>query len=156
LHHNALAIALANKLARIAWGAGYRTRRLAGTSRKQRNPEGASNCKLAPSSSGRRNAGLFRPDRRIAARAAGWRNDRHIARLRASVREFLGQLLWAGQSTPSDLVSLSLSGSARGSVGRGTLRRDGALLRHRCVGAQPVAFLAGRLAGPFEAGASLA
>ena len=36
-----------------------------------------------------------------------------------------------GQSTPSDLASLSPSGSARGSVVRGALRRDGALLRHR-------------------------
>ncbi len=48
-----------------------------------------------------------------------------------------------GQSTPSDLVSLSLSGSARGSV---VVVPCGAMVPCcgiDCVGAQPVAFLAG-------------
>jgi len=47
-----------------------------------------------------------------------------------------------GQSTPSDLASLSLSGSARGSV---VVVPCGAMVPCGidCVGAQPVAFLAG-------------
>ena len=48
-----------------------------------------------------------------------------------------------GQSTPSDLASLSLSGSARGSV---VVVPCGAMVPCcgiDCVGAQPVAFLAG-------------
>jgi hypothetical protein len=48
-----------------------------------------------------------------------------------------------GQNTPSDLASLSLSGSARGSV---VVVPCGAMVPCSgidCVGAQPVAFLAG-------------
>jgi hypothetical protein len=53
--------------------------------------------------------GRMRPD------AAGWRNDRHIARLRRWCANFRSTPV-GGQSTPSDLFSLLPSGSARGSV----------------------------------------
>jgi hypothetical protein len=73
---------------------------------------------------------LFRPDRRIAARAAGWRNDRHIARLRRRCANF-----WVNSCGRAEHAVGSrqfVAERLRSRVGgRGTLRRDGALLRHR-------------------------
>jgi hypothetical protein len=72
---------------------------------------------------------LFRPDRRIAAMAAGWRNDRHIARLGRWCANFrvnsCGRAEHAVGSRQFVAERLRLRG------GRGALRRDGALLRHR-------------------------
>src|SRR5450631_4920339 len=63
-----------------------RKRRTEGRATKQKDrPKAAlySNCKLgALVLKVAATPGLFRPDRRIAARAAGRRNDRHIAWLR--------------------------------------------------------------------------
>jgi hypothetical protein len=73
---------------------------------------------------------LFRPDRRIAARTAGWRNDRHIARLRRWCANFRVNSRWRAEHAVgfrqfvAERLRLRVGG-------RGALRRDGALLRHR-------------------------
>ena len=73
---------------------------------------------------------LFRPDRRIAARAAGWRNDRHIARLRRWCANF--RVNSCGRAEHAVGSRQFVAERLRSRVGgRGALRRDGALLRHR-------------------------
>jgi hypothetical protein len=74
---------------------------------------------------------LFRPDRRIAARAAGWRNDRHIARLRRWCANF--RVNSGGRAEHAVGFRQFVAERLRSRVGssRGALRRDGALLRHR-------------------------
>jgi hypothetical protein len=73
---------------------------------------------------------LFRPDRRIAARAAGRRNDRHIARLRRWCANFRVNSCGRAEHTVGScqLVAERLRPRVGG---RGALRRDGALLRYR-------------------------
>jgi hypothetical protein len=73
---------------------------------------------------------LFRPDRRIAARAAGRRNDRHIARLRRWCANFRVNSCGRAEHTVGScqLVAERLCPRVGG---RGALRRDGALLRYR-------------------------
>ena len=73
---------------------------------------------------------LFRPDRRIAARAAGWRNDRHIARFRRWCAHFrVDARGWTKHAVGScQFVAERLRSRV---AGRGVLRRDGALFRHR-------------------------
>jgi hypothetical protein len=74
---------------------------------------------------------LFRPDCRIAARAAGWRNDRHIARLRRWCANFRVNSYWrAEHAVGSRQLVAERLGSRIGSC-CGALRRDSALLRHR-------------------------
>jgi hypothetical protein len=73
---------------------------------------------------------LFRPDRRIAARAAGWRNDRHIARLGRWCANF--RVNSCGRAEHAVGSCQFVAERLRSRVGgRGALRRDGALLRHR-------------------------
>jgi hypothetical protein len=73
---------------------------------------------------------LFRPDRRIAARTAGWRNDRHIARLRRWCADF--RVNSCGRAEHPVGSRQFVAERLRSRVGgRGALRRDGALLRHR-------------------------
>ena len=73
---------------------------------------------------------LFRPDRRIAARAAGRRNDRHIARLRRWCTNF--RVNSCGRAEHALGSRQFVAERLRSRVGgRGALRRDGALLRHR-------------------------
>jgi hypothetical protein len=77
-----------------------------------------------------RNAELFWPDRRIAARIAGWRNNRHVARLRRWCANFwVNSCGRAEHAVGSRQLVAERLGSRIG--GRGALRRDGALLRHR-------------------------
>jgi hypothetical protein len=72
---------------------------------------------------------LFWPDRRIAARGAGWRNDRHIARLRRWRANFRVNSCGRAEHAVGSrqLVAERLRSRV---VGR-ALRRDSALLRHR-------------------------
>ena len=73
---------------------------------------------------------LFRPDRRIAARAAGRRNDRHIARLRRRCANF--RVNSCGRAERAVGSRQFVAERLRwGGGGRGALRRDGTLLRHR-------------------------
>ena len=73
---------------------------------------------------------LFRPDRRIAARAAGRRNDRRIARLRGWCANF--RVNSCGRAEHAVGSRQPVAERLRSRVGgRGALRRDGALLRHR-------------------------
>ena len=73
---------------------------------------------------------LFRPDRRIAARAAGRRNDRHIARLRRWCANFRVNSCGRAEHTVGSRQFVAERLRLRVG-GRGALRRDGALLRHR-------------------------
>jgi hypothetical protein len=90
-----------------------------------------SNCKLgAPRREVAATPDLFRPDRRIAARAAGWRNDRHIARLGRWCANF--RVNACGRAEHAVGSRQFVAERLRSRVGgRGALRRDGALLRHR-------------------------
>jgi hypothetical protein len=73
---------------------------------------------------------LFRPDRRIAAGAAGWRNDRRIARLRRWCANF--RVNSCGRAEHAVGSRQFVAERLRSRVGgRGALRRAGALLRHR-------------------------
>jgi hypothetical protein len=73
---------------------------------------------------------LFRPDRRIAARAAGWSNDRHIARLRRWCANF--RVNSCGRTEHAVGSRQFVAQRLRSRVGgRDALRRAGALLRHR-------------------------
>lgn len=72
---------------------------------------------------------LFRPDRRIAAGAAGWRNDRRIARLRRWCANFRVNSCGRAEHAVGSRQFVAERVRLRG--GRGALRRDGALLRHR-------------------------
>jgi hypothetical protein len=74
---------------------------------------------------------LFRPDRRIAARAAGWRNDRHIARLRRWCANFRVNSGGRAEHTVGSRQLVAKRLRSRVVSSRGALRRDGALLRHR-------------------------
>ena len=73
---------------------------------------------------------LFRSDRRIAARAAGRRNDRHIARLRRWCANFRVNSCGRAEHTVGSRQFVAERLRLRVG-GRGALRRDGALLRHR-------------------------
>jgi hypothetical protein len=76
---------------------------------------------------------LFRPDHRIAARGARWRNDRHIARLRRWCTNFrVNSCGRAEHAVGSRQLVAERLGAPIG--GRGALRRDSALLRHRLRG----------------------
>jgi hypothetical protein len=76
----------------------------------------------------RRNAGLFRPDRRIAARAAG--GMKHIARLRCWGANF--RVNSCGRAEDAVGSRQLVAERLRSRVGgRGALRRNGALFRHR-------------------------
>jgi hypothetical protein len=73
---------------------------------------------------------LFRPDRRIAARTAGWRNDRHIAGLRRWCANF--RVNSCGRAEHAVGSRQLVAERLRLRIGsRGALRRDSALLRHR-------------------------
>jgi hypothetical protein len=69
---------------------------------------------------------LFLPDRRIAARAAGWRNDRHIATLRRWCANFRVNSCGRAEHAVGSRQFV-----AERIGGRSGLRRDSALLRHR-------------------------
>jgi hypothetical protein len=105
-----------------------------GPAKQKDRPKAAlySNCKLGARA--RREVAatpdLFRPDRRIATRAAGWRNDRHIARLRRWCANF--RVNSCGRAEHAVGSRQFVAERLRSRVGgRGALRRDGALLRHR-------------------------
>ena len=73
---------------------------------------------------------LFWPDRRITARTARWRNDRHIARLRRWCANF--RVNSCGRAQHAIGFRQLVAERLRSRVGsRGALRFDGALLRHR-------------------------
>src|SRR3984893_1817293 len=99
----------------------------------KRPPEGGSLFELQtrrPRREGAATPDLFRPDRRIAARAAGWRNDRHIARLRRWCANF--RVNSCGRAEHAVGSRQFVAERLRLLVGgRGALWRDGALLRHR-------------------------
>jgi hypothetical protein len=103
------------------------------TGAKQRDrPKAAlySNCKLGPRREVAATPDLFRPDRRIAARAARWRNDRHIARLGRWCANF--RVNSCGRAEHAVGSRQLVAKRLRSRVGgRSALRRDGALLRHR-------------------------
>ena len=101
------------------------------TSKQKDRPKAALNCKLgAPRREVAATPDLFRPDRRIAVRAAGWRNDRHIARLRRWCANF--RVNSCGRAEHAVGSRQFVAERLRLLVGgRGALRRDGALLRHR-------------------------
>ena len=111
-----------------------RKRRTEGRATKQKDrPKAAlySNCKLgALVVKVAATPGLFRPDRRIAARAAGWRNDRHIACLRRWCANFRVNSCGRAEHTVGSCQLVAERLRLR-IGGRGALRRDGALLRHR-------------------------
>jgi hypothetical protein len=101
---------------------------------------------------------LFRPHRRITARTAGWRNNRHIARLGRWCANFrVNSCGRAKHAVGSRQLVAERLGARIG--GRGALRRDIALLRHRLRGRATRRIPGGRwraLAGLFEQVASLA
>src|SRR3984893_17672934 len=102
----------------------------------KRPPEGGSLFELQtrrPRREGAATPDLFRPARRIAAGAAGRRNDRHIARLMRWCANF--RVNSCGRAEHAVGSRQFVAERLRSRVGgRGALRRGGALLRHRLGG----------------------